>query len=132
MHTMPQRELPRKGLSSMNERHTGRPDRGRPSLRSVPDPGSQPRMHLGERFRDFRIKSRLSQEQAAVYSGLTRKSIARYEAARFPNPHLSNLLRLMTTYNVGSLEELLGTTPSARLAAAWEEEGWDAAQEESS
>ena len=115
----------------MNERQTGRPDRDRPQLRSVPDPGSQPRIHLGERLRDFRIKSRLTQEQAAVYSGLTRKSIARYENARFPNLYLSNLLRLMTTYNVGSLEELLGTTPSARLAAAWEEEGWDAVQESS-
>jgi DNA-binding XRE family transcriptional regulator len=129
---MPQPELPGKGPSSMNERRTGRPDRGRPRLRSVPDPGSQPRMHLGERLRDFRITSGLTQEQAAVYSGLTRKSIARYEAARFPNLYLSNLLRLMTTYNVSSLEELLGATPSARLAAAWEEEGWDAAQEESS
>ncbi len=129
---MLQPQLPGKGLSSMNKRHTGRPDRGRPQVRSVPDPGSQPRMHLGERLRDFRIKSRLTQEQAAVYSGLTRKSIARYEAARFPNLYLSNLLRLMTTYNVSSLEELLGTTPSARLAAAWEEEGWDAVQEESS
>ncbi len=118
----------------MNERHTGRPDRARPPLRSVPDPisGSQPRMDLGERLRHFRIKSRLSQEQAAVYAGLTRKSIARLENARFPNPHLSTLLRLMTTYDVSSLEELLGTTPSARLATAWEEEGWDAAQEESS
>jgi hypothetical protein len=70
-----------------------------------------------------------------VGSGLRRahrKSVARYESARFPNLYLSNLLRLMTTYNVSSLEELLGTTPSARLAAAWEEEGWDAVQEESS
>jgi DNA-binding XRE family transcriptional regulator len=129
---MPQPQLPGKGLSSMNERHTGGPDRGRPPLRSVPDLGSQPRMHLGERLRDFRHKSKLTQEQAAVYAGLTRKSIARYEAARFPNLYLSNLLRLMTTYNIGSLEELLGTTPSARLAEAWAEEDWETAQEESS
>lgn len=116
----------------MNERRTGGPDPGRPQLRSVPSPGSQPGVHVGERLRGFRIRSRLSQEQAGVYAGLTRKSIARLEAARFPNPHLSTLLRLMTTYDVSSLEELLGTTPSARLAAAWEEEGWDAAQEQSS
>lgn len=31
-------------------------------------------------------------------------------------------------YSVSSLEELPGTSPSARLAEAWEE-GWDAAQE---
>jgi transcriptional regulator with XRE-family HTH domain len=118
----------------MNERSMGGPDRGRPPLRSVPalGPGGRPWLHLGERLRDFRIKSGLSQEQAAVYAGLTRKSIARLENARFPNPHLSTLLRLMTTYDVSSLEELLGTTPSARLAAAWEEEGWEAAQEGSS
>jgi DNA-binding XRE family transcriptional regulator len=127
---MPQPELPGKGLSSMNERRTGRPDRGRPQLRSVPDPGNQPRMHLGERLRDLRIKNRLTQEQAAVHAGLTRKSIARYENSRFPNLYLSNLLRLMTTYQVSSLEELLGTAPSARLAAAWEEEGWDTVQEQ--
>lgn len=66
-------------------------------------------MHLGERLRDFRLKSGLTQERAAVYSGLTRKSIARYEAARFPDLYLSNLLRLMTTYDISSLEELLGT-----------------------
>ena len=78
------------------------------------------------------IKSKLTQEQAAVYAGLTRKSIARLENARFPNPHLSTLLRLMTTYNIGSLEELLGTTPSARLAEAWEEKDWEAAQEDRS
>jgi DNA-binding XRE family transcriptional regulator len=128
---MPQPQLPGKGLSSMNKRHTGRPDRGRPPLRSVPDSGSQLRMHLGERLRDFRIKSELTQEQAAVRAGLTRKSIARYEAARFPNLYLSNLLRLMTIYSIGSLEELFGTTPSARLAEAWAEEDWEAAQEES-
>ena len=129
---MPRLQRPGKGLSSMNERHTGGPNRGRPALRSVPDPGSQPRMHLGERLRDFRNKNKLSQEQAAVYAGLTRKSIARLENARFPNPHLSTLLRLMRTYNVSSLEELLGTAPSARLAEAWEEEDWEAAQEDSS
>ena len=89
-------------------------------------------MHLGERLRDFRVKSGFTQEQAAVYADLTRKSIARLENARFPNPHLSTLLRLMRTYGVSSLEELLGTAPSARLAEAWEEEGWEAAQEESS
>jgi transcriptional regulator with XRE-family HTH domain len=118
----------------MNERHTGGRNRGRPPLRSVPDlhPGSQPGIHLGERLRDFRIRSRLSQEQAAVYAGLTRKSIARLESARFPNPHLSTLLRLMTTYKLSSLEELLGTSTSARLAAAWEEEGWEAASQEES
>jgi hypothetical protein len=77
-----------------------------------------------ERLRDFRIKGGLSQEQTAVYAGrFTRKSIVRLENARFPNPHLSTLLRRMTTYDVSCLEELLGTTPGARLAAGWERLG---------
>ena len=66
-----------------------------------------------------------------MYAGLTRKSIARLEAARFPNPHLATLLRIMTAYKIGSLEQLLGTLPSARLAEAWEEEDWDEAQQSS-
>jgi transcriptional regulator with XRE-family HTH domain len=115
----------------MSERPPGGPGRGRPVLRAVPDLGSQPQVHVGERLRGFRAQSGLSQEQAAVYAGLTRKSIARLESARFPNPHLSTLLRIMATYNIGSLEELLGTPPSARLAEAWEEEGWPRPREES-
>jgi transcriptional regulator with XRE-family HTH domain len=89
-------------------------------------------LHIGERLRNFRVKNNLTQEQAAVFAGLTRKSIARLEGSRFPNTYLSTLLRLMSTYKVSSLEELLGTTPSARLAAAWEEEGWEEQREESS
>lgn len=115
----------------MNDRPTGGPGRGRPALRSVPDPGSRPPVHYGDRLRDLRIKSELTQEQAAVYAGLTRKTIARLENARFPNPQLSTLLRLMKTYNASSLEELLGTSQSAQLAEAWAEEGWEAAQEAS-
>jgi transcriptional regulator with XRE-family HTH domain len=116
----------------MNERRMGGPGRGRPPLHAVPDPGGEPLLHLGERLRDFRIMNNLTQEQAAVHAGLTRKSIARLESTRFPNPHLNTLLRLMTTYRVSSLEELLGIMPSARLAAVWKEEGWETAQEESS
>ena len=114
----------------MSERPPEGTGRGRPALRAVPDPGSRPQVHVGERLRDFRLQSRLSQEQAAVFAGLTRKSIARLESARFPNPHLSTLLRIMATYNVGSLEELLGMPPSARLAEAWAEEGWPRTREE--
>jgi transcriptional regulator with XRE-family HTH domain len=115
----------------MNDRPAGGPGRGRPVLRSVPDPDSRPPVHYGDRLRDLRIKAGLTQEQAAVYADLTRKSIARLENARFPNPHLATLLRLMKTYNVSSLEELFGTPPSARLAEAWEENGWETAQESS-
>jgi transcriptional regulator with XRE-family HTH domain len=108
----------------MNERPPGGTGRGRAALRAVPAPGSRPQVHIGERLRGFRLRSGLSQEKAAAFAGLTRKSIARLESARFPNPHLSTLLRIMTTYKVASLEELLGVSPSARLAEAWAEEGW--------
>jgi hypothetical protein len=64
-----------------------------------------------------------------VRAGITRKTIAEHEKAKFPNPKLSTLLRLMVTYDLRSLEELLGPVPSARLATAWEEEGWEGARE---
>ena len=64
-------------------------------------------------------------------AGITRKTIAEHEKARFPNPKLSTLLGLMVTYELRSLEELLGPVPSARLAAAWEEGGWEGERESS-
>jgi DNA-binding XRE family transcriptional regulator len=128
---MPQVTVPGEGLNSMNERHTGGRGRGRPQLRSVPDlgPGDQLRIHLGERLRAVRQESRLTQEKAAAAAGLTRNAIADLEKTRFPNPKLSTLLRLMRAYELRSLEELLGPVPNARLAAAWEEEGWETARE---
>jgi transcriptional regulator with XRE-family HTH domain len=118
----------------MNERPAGRRPRGRPPLHSVPDPDDteQLRWHLGERLRAVRRQSGLTQEQAAVAAEMTRSRLAELEKARFPNPTLSTLLRLMRTYNLRSLEELLGPVPSARLAAVWEEEGWGTSREQSS
>jgi transcriptional regulator with XRE-family HTH domain len=117
----------------MNEPPTGRGGGRRPALRVVPDadaPGLG--VHLGERLRAVRNQSGLTQEKAAVEAGMTRSRLAELEKARFPNPTLSTLLRLMRTYHLRSLEELLGPVPSARLAAAWEEDGWDTSREESS
>lgn len=123
-----------KGLSSMNERPPGKRRPGRPRLHSVPDldPTHQLRVHLGERLRSVRKLSGLTQEQAAVASRVTRTTIAELEGTRFPNPKLSTLLRLMRTYELRSLEELLGPVPSAMLAAAWEEEGWGTSRDEGS
>jgi transcriptional regulator with XRE-family HTH domain len=116
----------------MNEGPPGR--RGRPPLQVVPDLDApdQLRVHLGDRLRTVRKQSRLTQEKAAVAAGITRGRLAELEKARFPNPTLSTLLRLMRTYKLRSIEELLGPVPSARLAAAWEEGGWDTSREESS
>ena len=116
----------------MNEPPAGR--RGsRPPLHVVPDlPSDQPGVHLGDRLRAARELAELSQEKAAVASGITRNTLASLEKARFANPKLSTLLRLMRTYKLSSIEELLGPVPSARLAAAWEAEEWKDSREESS
>jgi transcriptional regulator with XRE-family HTH domain len=118
----------------MNERPRGGRGRGRPALRVVPDldaPDLQ-RVHLGNRLRAVRNQRGLTQEKAAVDAGITRSRLAQLEKSRFPNPTLNTLLRLMTTYELRSVEELLGPVPSAMLAAAWEEEGWNDPPEESS
>jgi transcriptional regulator with XRE-family HTH domain len=116
----------------MNER---RPRLGgrRPRLHSVPDPdsGGELGIHLGDQLKNARLRVGLTQEQAAVEIGITRKTLADYEKARFPNPKLSTLLHLMATYDLRSLEELLGPIPSSRLAAAWQEEGWESTRESS-
>lgn len=115
----------------MNEPPTGRRGGGRPPLRIVPDlPSAQPEVNLGERLRAARELAGLSQEKAAVASGITRNTLASLEKARFPNPKLGTLLRLMKTYKLRSIEELLGPVPSASLAAAWEAEGWSGSREE--
>lgn len=115
-----------KGVITLDEQRPGRRRRGRPVLRSVPAPvsGSEQRVHLGRRLRAARQATGLTMEQAAAAAGLTRNTIGSLENARFPDPKLSTLLRLMRAYDLSSLEELLGPVPSARLAAAWEQEGW--------
>ena len=123
-----QQSLGKVVISTDNERPARRRP-GRPLLRSVPDhePADQASVHLGQRLRAARIAKGLTMEKAAVAAGLTRTTIGNLEGARFPDPRLSTLLRLMRVYELGSLEELLGSLPSARLAAAWEGEGWDSA-----
>lgn len=117
----------------MNEPPAGRRGTDRPPLHIVPDlSGDQPGVHLGERLRAVRELAGLTQEKAAVASGITRNTLASLEKARFANPKLSTLLRLMKTYKLRSIEELLGPVPSARLAAAWETEEWRGSREESS
>jgi transcriptional regulator with XRE-family HTH domain len=96
-------------------------------LHSVPAPGSTApaNIHLGQQLRAARNAAGLTMEKAAVAAGLTRNTIGTLEGAKFPDPKLSTLLRLMRTYDLRSVEELLGPVPSAQLAAAWESEGWE-------
>ena len=58
--------------------------------------------------------------------GRTAVFMVSIEGSRFPDPKLSTLLRLMRTYGLGSLEELLGPPAGGLLAEAWEAEGWQA------
>jgi DNA-binding XRE family transcriptional regulator len=122
----------REGLTGMNERPAGTRGHGRPPLHAVPDLATPNhlRVHLGDRLRAVRKQCGLTQEKAAVAAGITRGRLAELEKARYPNPTLSTLLRLMRTYDLRSVEELLGPVPSARLAAAWDADGWDTPQEE--
>jgi transcriptional regulator with XRE-family HTH domain len=118
----------------MTDRPRGGQGRRSPPLRVVPDLGAsdQQRVHLGDRLRAVRQQKGLTQEKAAASAGITRNRLAQLEKSRFPNPRLSTLLRLMTTYELRTVEELLGPTPSAVLAAAWEDEGWASSPEQSS
>jgi transcriptional regulator with XRE-family HTH domain len=116
----------------MNEPPVGRRGKDRVPLHLVPDlPSGWPEVHLGERLRAVRERAGLSQEKAAVASGISRNTLVTLEKARFGNPKLGTLLRLMRTYKLRSIEELLGPVPSARLAAAWEAEEWNSREESS-
>jgi len=86
--------------------------------------GAQSPVHIGLILRGHREAVGLTQEQAAVRSGLTRNTIVSLERKVHPDPHLSTMLALMCTYRLASLEELLGTTPSLTLANAWAGGGW--------
>jgi DNA-binding XRE family transcriptional regulator len=102
--------------------NNGPPKRHRRVLRSVPGTASddQSAVHVGQRLRQIRQRCGYTQEQAAAAAGLTRNTLVSLERARFPDPRLSTLLALMRAYQLGSLEDLIGPLPSARLASAWQ------------
>jgi DNA-binding XRE family transcriptional regulator len=85
---------------------------------------AQHAVHIGAVMRRHREHAGLTQERAAVLAGLTRNTLVTLERAALPDPHLSTLLALMRVYSLGSLEELLGLTPSKVLAEAWAAAGW--------
>ncbi|SKT78461.1 transcriptional regulator, y4mF family [Mycobacteroides abscessus subsp. abscessus] len=80
--------------------------------------------HIGRTLRAHRHAAELTQEAAAVYAGISRKTLADLEKKQFPDAHLSTLLALMLTYGLTSLEALLGSSPSHLLAHAWRSHGW--------
>jgi transcriptional regulator with XRE-family HTH domain len=93
--------------------------------------GSEQQVNLGHRLRVACRATGLTMEQTAAAAGLTRNAIGNLEGAQFPDPKLSTLLRFTRAYGLSSIEELLGPVPSARLAAAWEEAGWETSRDAS-
>ncbi|WP_422743594.1 helix-turn-helix transcriptional regulator [Mycobacterium sp. WMMD1722] len=89
---------------------------GRAALRLVSD--VQSTIHLGQSLRARREAMGLTQEQAAAEARITRGALAALEKRALPNPSLRTLLSLMRAYKLDSIEALLGSTPSAQLAAA--------------
>ena len=67
----------------------------------------------------LREANSLSQESAAVRAGMTRNTLARHEAAEFPDMKLSTMFALMELYGVPSLDGLVGPYPSEELLHAW-------------
>lgn len=95
-------------------------------LQVVPPIGhAQQAVHVGLVLRKHREASGLTQERAAVAAGLTRNTLGALEKSAFPDAHLSTLLALMRVYSLGSLDQLLGVTPSRQVADAWAALGWD-------
>jgi len=87
----------------------------RARLRVVSD--VQSTIHVGQSLRAHREAIGLTQEQAAAEARITRGALAALEKRALPNPSLRTLLSLMRAYRLDSIEALLGSTPSAQLAA---------------
>ena len=99
-------------------RSAGRQRRVLRSLAPLADDANSA-VHVGKRLRQIRQARGYTQEQAAAAAGLTRNTLIALERTRFPDPHLSTLLALMHAYQLGTVEQLLGPLPSARVANAW-------------
>jgi transcriptional regulator with XRE-family HTH domain len=91
-------------------------------LRLVLD--DQSTVHVGMALKGRREAAGLTQEQAAARAGITRNALSALEKKQYPDPHLSTLLALMLTYEVQSVEALLGPVPSQLIAGQWQAEGW--------
>jgi DNA-binding XRE family transcriptional regulator len=91
-------------------------------LRLVAD--DQSTVHVGMALKRRREAAGLTQEQAAAQAGITRNALSALEKKQYPDPHLSTLLALMLTYEVHSIEALLGPVPSQFVAGHWQAQGW--------
>lgn len=71
---------------------------------------------LAEALRDLRARRDLSLDEAAVRTGLGRRTLVALEQAE-GNPSLSTLLRLAEGYGVG-LADLIGEAPAAAISVS--------------
>ena len=59
---------------------------------------------LGVRFKDYRMRSNMTQKEVAEQSGLTVNTIHKFENGKVPNLSLSTFLQLMKA--IGSINDL--------------------------
>ena len=64
---------------------------------------------LGTRFKDYRMRSNMTQKDVAEQSGLTVNTIHKFENGRIPNMSLSTFLLLMKA--IGCINGLDGLMP---------------------
>ena len=64
---------------------------------------------LGERFKDYRMRSQMTQKDVAEQSGLTVNTIYKFENGMIPNMSLSTFLLLMKA--IGTTNRLDGPPP---------------------
>jgi transcriptional regulator with XRE-family HTH domain len=75
------------------------------------------RHHIGSRLLELREQRLLSQRALAARLGISQPALSKLEAGRSA-PSLATLLRLLTVYDMDSVESLLGPMPSRQLADA--------------
>ena len=69
---------------------------------------------LGVRFKDYRMRSNMTQKEVAEQSGLTVNTIHKFENGRVPNLSLSTFLLLMKAIGcINSLDEMLPELPES-------------------
>ena len=69
---------------------------------------------LGSRFKDYRMRSNMTQKEVAEQSGLTVNTIHKFENGRVPNLSLSTFLLLMKAIGcIKSLDEMMPELPDS-------------------
>lgn len=69
---------------------------------------------LGVRFKDYRMRSNMTQKEVAEQSGLTVNTIHKFENGRVPNLSLSTFLLLMKSIGcINNLEDMLPELPDS-------------------